>query len=45
MIFKGANGAFGGVSAVDMGRGELGINVVIGEVLEECTGCFIVQPL
>jgi hypothetical protein len=45
MIFKCTDGAFGGVPAVDVGRRELGIDVVIGQVLEESLGGFIVQAL
>jgi hypothetical protein len=45
MIFKGAYGSFGGIAAVDIRWRKLGINVVIGQVLEQGSGCFIVQAV
>jgi len=43
VVFKGSDGAFGGVAAVDVGRCELEIDVFVGEVLLKEFGSFIVE--
>jgi hypothetical protein len=45
MVFEGTYGTFCGVTPMDIGWGQLGINVVIGEVLEEGLGGFIVKAV
>jgi hypothetical protein len=45
VVFEGPNGTFSSISAVDIGWRQLGINVVIRQVLEEGMGGFIVQTL
>ena len=45
MVFEGADGAFGGVAAVDAGWGELVVNLLGVKVRDKCCGRFVVQAL
>ena len=45
MIFEGLDGAFGGVSAVNVRRGELKIDFLVGHERLEGRGGFIVEAL
>ena len=45
MVFEGADGAFGGITTMNMGRRELEVNGVVGhEALESGRG-FVVEAL
>ncbi len=45
VVFEGADGPFGGVTAIDARRGELEINVLGAHELLEGEGGFVVQSL
>ena len=45
VILEGADGAFGGIAAVDSGRGELKVNFFFAEELFQGFGAFIVETL
>jgi hypothetical protein len=45
VILEGAGGAFGGIAAVDSGRGELKVNFFFAEELFQCFGALIVETL
>jgi hypothetical protein len=42
VIFEGSNGAFCGVAAMDVGGGELEVDILAGHELLEGTGRFVV---
>jgi hypothetical protein len=45
VVFVGADSALGSVAAMDMGRSELVINVLLVNVLNENLGCLIIKDL
>jgi hypothetical protein len=45
VILEGADGAFGGIAAVDAGRGELEVNFLFAEELLQCFRAFKVETL
>ena len=45
MVFERADGAFGCITPMDMGRGELEIDLGTVHELLQCFGCFVVEAL
>jgi hypothetical protein len=45
MVLEGSNGSFCSITAMDVWRGDLDVDLVVGDEVQERLGCFIVQAL